>query len=158
MKKFCVYIAVILLLFLSYPFQGKAAGMTHFSVNAGVLTDKNFDLFYWTAGAAIDIHLGNILMISPEGFVMGYKFDFDYFLGFAGGTGNVTFGKRGSQFFLGAGPLIAFPINWSGDTALVLKLQGGVISGPLRLTVYAMTDWEDPFSGMALGATLGLRF
>jgi len=158
MKRMSLPFAACLLLILLPLHQGRAAGMTDFSLNVGGVTDLDFQDFFWTAGAAVDIHLGNVLMISPEGFVLGYKFDFDYFLGFAGGTANITFGKRGGQFFLGAGPLIAFPINYAGDTAFILKLQGGILSGPLRLTAYAMTGWEDPFGEILLGASLGFRF
>jgi len=160
MKKYLCLFGIILF-FLAAPYNNlKAApSLTKFSLNVGGLTGSDFDIFYWTAGAAIDINLANIFMISPEGFVMGYKFDFDYFIGFVGGTGNITFGSGSNKFFLGAGPLLVFPINWTtGSTALTLKLQAGLISGGFRMTAYAITDWEDPFSGFAFGATLGIVF
>lgn len=78
MKKYLCLFGIILIL-LTAPFNNlKAApSLAKFSLNVGSITDSGFTTFYWTAGAAIDINLANIFMISPEGSVLGYKFDFD---------------------------------------------------------------------------------
>lgn len=155
MKKIIVWAAVLLLAGGLY-----AENNMRFGLNFGVVTDDSFSFkpFMWTAGAELDFHLGDYLMLSPEITMVNHKFEFKQFVLYPGAVLNLTFG----QLFLGGGLVKGIYI---GDgTSFVadkfsLKLNGGFIGDSYKLTAYLITEFDDLFKkGMVVGATLGFRF
>jgi len=129
---------------------------SQFMITVGGFTDDGFEWFYWTAGAEMNLFLGNNLMITPEAMFIGYEFDFDWFWLHAGGTANILFGKRGHQMFAGGGLVLAIPIEPSGaDTDLMLKLNGGFLTKNMKLTAYIITPFDDIFGYMNFGVSVG---
>jgi uncharacterized protein YgiM (DUF1202 family) len=144
----------------NYTSSGPGTGMAiHFGINFGAQTDTNFnfDPFLWTAGAELDIEFGKFLMLSPEAILVGSGFEFKEFILYPAAILNFTAGP----LFFGGGVAKGFFIGSgaSGSTDFVLKLNAGLVAPGVKLTVYALTAFDDLFgSGMALGATLGFRF
>jgi hypothetical protein len=128
-----------------------------FYITLGAAADDGFNWFYWTGGALMDIYFGDNLVLSPEAMFRGYKFDFDYSLLFyPGATLNLLLGKSENKLFVGGGVFLFIPINPPGmDTGLELKINGGMISNNMRLTVYIMTPFSDIFGTNILGANIG---
>lgn len=154
MKKALVLLCGLLLVSVVYG----AGSQISFGMPTGVMTDDHlsFNPFMWTEGIEVDIQLGNYLMLSPELTLVMVKFDFkDFFLypavilNFTPGPffigGGVTKG-----FYLGSGP--------SATTDVLLKLNTGLMSKNIKLTVYLISDFNTLFKDMAVGASLGFRF
>lgn len=127
-----------------------------FYITLGAAADDAFDFFYWQGGALMDFYFGDNLVLSPEAMLIGYKFDFDLISLYPGATLNLLLGKGENKLFVGGGVLLFIPIQPSGgDTELELKINGGMISNNMRLTVYIMTPFSDIFTTMLLGANVG---
>jgi hypothetical protein len=127
-------------------------------INFGTMTDKNFkfDPFFWTAGAELDIPFGHALMFSPEATLVGYKFEFKEFFLFPAAILNVMF----SNFFAGGGLTKGFYIGSGSATAITdvaLKVNAGILSDSLKITAYIITPFNDLFTDMIIGATIGFR-
>jgi hypothetical protein len=127
-------------------------------INFGTMTDKNlsFNPFWWTAGAELDIPLGHALMFSPEATLVGYKFAFKEFFLFPAAILNVML----SNFFVGGGLTKGFYIGSGSATAITdvaLKLNAGFLSDSLKLTAYIITPFNDIFTDMLVGFTIGFR-
>jgi len=148
-------ILVLVGLFLVSGLYG--AGGLDFRLNFGAMSNFDFDDYLWSAGVELDLHLGSNMMLSPEVDLIGYKFEFkDFFL-----TPGVVFNFKFSKLFIGAGLIRPFLLtDASGleeiDTWL-LKLNAGFLFGNLKLTVYALTSFEDflTSSGTLIGAKFG---
>ena len=131
---------------------------TTFGVNFGIMDSDQFkfDPLMWTAGAEIDLQLGDYLMLSPEATLVGNGFKFKQFLLIPGVMLNFT----PSNFFVGGGLVKGIYIG-SGDSFVnddfALKLNAGLYSRNLKLTAYIITSFDSLFDGMAVGATLGFR-
>jgi len=108
------------------------------------------------AGLSIDFPFGSALCFSPECYVVVNKLEFDTLALAPGILVNLNL----SSLFLGAGVTKWFNI---GDVAMyntdfMLKLNAGLKSKTLKLTVFAIMAFDNLFKNMSLGATLGFTF
>ena len=132
---------------------------TTLGLNFGIMdTDQfTFNPLLWSAGAKLDIQLGEFLMLSPEATLVGNGFKFKDFLLFPGVVLNFT----PSNFFIGGGLVKGIYIG-SGETFVAdefsLKLNAGLFTKNLKLTAYVITAFDSLFDGMLVGAMLGFRF
>jgi len=156
MKKTIILLCGMLLVSGLYSANNK---MT-IDINAGVMTDKDlsFSPIFWSLGAEIDIPLGKIMFLAPELLFVSYKFEFEHFLVFPGVLLNVQFGS----FFAGGGVTKAFFLSGGTMTeipdAFFLKVNGGLISDNLKITVYLDTPFtSEAFKDFIVGATIGFR-
>lgn len=131
---------------------------TTIGVNFGIQeTDQfEFDPLMWTAGAEIDLQLGDYLMLSPEATLVGMGFKFKQFLLIPGVMLNFT----PSNLFVGGGLVKGIYIG-SGESLVsddfALKLNAGLYSRNLKLTVYVMSAFDSLFEDIVVGAALGFR-
>lgn len=131
---------------------------TTLGLNFGIMdTDQfTFNPLLWSAGAELDIQLGEFLMLSPEATLVGNGFKFKDFLLFPGVVLNFT----PSNFFIGGGLVKGIYIG-SGETFVAdefsLKLNAGLFTKNLKLTAYVITAFDSLFDGMLVGASLGFR-
>jgi hypothetical protein len=135
-----------------------AGSQMNFGINFGIMTydDFKFDPIFWTAGAELDLQLSDFLMLSPEVTLVGYKFEFKQFILYPGVILNLTPGS----LFIGGGLVKGFLIG-EGDSVssdVSLKLNAGLISKNTKLTVYLISDFNNIFKNMLIGASLGFRF
>jgi hypothetical protein len=155
MKKLTVLLVGLLLVSGVYA----AGNEISFGINFGAMTDQSFsfDPAYWTAGAELDLQFGNFIMFSPEVILVGSGFAFKDFFLFPAAMLNLT----ASNFFIGAGLTKGFYLG-SGTTTeitdVALKLNTGFLSKNLKLTVYAITAFNNLFKDMILGASFGFKF
>ena len=155
MKKAIVLVSLLLLA------SGLCAAGTgsNLVLNLGVMTDDglSFSPFIWTAGLELDLQLGKYLMLSPEVTLAQNGFKFKEFLLFPGAVLNFTPGS----FFVGGGLVKGIYIG-SGQAFVAddfsLKLNAGFLTEHLKLTAYAITTFDNLFSAMLVGASLGFRF
>jgi SH3-like domain-containing protein len=130
----------------------------HFGINFGAMTDDTFtfDPFLWTAGAELDFQFGSFLMLSPEVMLVGSGFEFKEFILYPAAILNFT----ASSFFVGGGVAKGFLIGSgaTGSTDFLLKVNAGLVAPGVKLTVYALTAFDNLFNDMLLGASLGFRF
>ncbi len=155
MKKAIVLVSLLL---LASGLCAAGTG-TNLVLNLGVMTDDGFtfDPFIWTAGLELDLQLGKYLMLSPEVTLAQNGFKFKEFLLFPGAVLNFTPGS----FFVGGGLVKGIYIG-SGQAFVAddfsLKLNAGFLTENLKLTAYAITTFDNLFSDMLVGASLGFRF
>ncbi len=155
MKKAIVLVSLLLLA------SGLCAAGTgaNLVLNLGVMTDDGFSFrpFIWTAGLELDLQIGKYLMLSPEATLAANGFKFKEFLLYPGAVLNFTTGS----FFAGGGLVKGIFIG-SGqafvDDKFSLKLNAGFLTENLKLTAYAITTFDNLFSDMLVGASLGFRF
>ncbi|MCX6553933.1 MAG: SH3 domain-containing protein [Candidatus Aminicenantes bacterium] len=140
-------------------YERESAGSSiHFGFNFGAQTDEsfNFDPFFWSTGAELDIQFGKVLMLSPEVILVGSGFEFKEFILYPAAILNFTAGP----LFVGGG--VAKPIVISSgpsvSTDFLLKLNAGLVATGVKLTAYALMAFDSLFENMILGATLGFRF
>jgi len=127
-----------------------------FYITLGAAADDAFDFFYWQGGALMDFYFGDNLVLSPEVMLIGYKFNFDVLTLYPGATLNLLLGKGENQLFVGGGLLLGLDIQPGiADSELELKINGGMISKNMRITVYIMTPLSDIFGSNLLGANIG---
>jgi hypothetical protein len=130
------------------------------SLNFGAITDSSFSFkpFLWTAGATIDIPLGNTFTLSPEGYVVVHKFEFGSFI-FAPAVmlnANITglfFGAGVSKWFL-----LGDEVEGSPSSDFSLKLNAGFQGDALRLCAFMFTPFDSLFESTTFGLTLGFVF
>ena len=154
MKKTIIMLCGLLLVSGIYG----AGSQMNFGINFGIMTydDFKFDPIFWTAGAELDLQLSDFLMLSPEVTLVGYKFEFKQFILYPGVILNLTPGS----LFVGGGLVKGFLIG-EGDSVssdVSLKLNAGLISKNTKLTVYLISDFNNIFKNMLIGASLGFRF
>jgi len=154
MKKTIIMLCGLLLVSAVYG----AGSQMNFGLNFGIMTfdDFSFDPIFWTAGAEIDLQLNDVLMLSPEVTLVGYKFEFKQFILYPGVILNFTPGS----LFVGGGLVKGFLIG-EGDSVssdISLKLNAGLMSRNTKLTVYLISDFNNIFKNMLVGASLGFRF
>lgn len=151
-----VFVLALVLSFSAVELKAKSTGMELF-LNGGVVTDDSlsFDPFLWTAGLNLDIHFGSF-MLSPECFVTVYKFEFDPLWLQPAVIANIKL----SSFFVGAGLTKWFLIGdgYSLSTDVALKINAGLRGNNFRLTVFAVTNFDNLFEDMSVGATFGISF
>lgn len=129
-------------------------------MNFGTITDTSFSFnpFLWTAGMTIDIPLGNVMTLCPEGYIVVHKFEFGSFIFAPSVMLNFNF----KEFFVGAGLskwfLLGDDIAGSPSSDFSLKLNAGFQGYALRLAVFMFTPFNDLFNSAAVGATLGFVF
>jgi hypothetical protein len=127
-----------------------------FYINLGVAADDSFDYFYWQGGAMMDFYFGENLILSPEVMLIGYKFKFDVLTLYPGATLNLLLGKGENKMFVGGGVLLGIDIQPGlADSELELKINGGMITNNMRLTVYILTPFSDIFGANLLGVNIG---
>jgi hypothetical protein len=157
MKKPLFAIFLIAALSLAVPAKAQAEIL---SLNFGFVTDSKFSFnpFLWTAGLTIDIPLGSVLTLCPEGYIVVNKFDFGSFI-FAPA---VMLNLNAAGLFVGAGVskwfLLGSDVEGSPSSDLSLKLNAGIHAGGLRLTGFLFTPFKEAFKSTAVGATLGFAF
>jgi hypothetical protein len=154
MKKLSVLLLGLLLVSGAYA----AGNEMSFGVNFGVQTydDFKFDPLFWSAGAELDLQIGNFIMFSPEVLLVGEGFEFKVFTLYPAAILNFT----ASNFFAGGGIAKGFYIGsgLSGSSDFLLKLNTGFMSKNIKLTVYALMAFDSLFKDMMLGATIGFKF
>lgn len=129
-----------------------------FGINFGIMTNDSFsfDPIIWTAGAELDLQIGNYIMFSPEVILAGEGFKFKVFTLYPAAILNFT----ASNFFAGGGVAKGFYIGsgLSGSTDFQLKLNAGFLSKNIKLTAYALMAFKNLFKDMIVGASLGFKF
>jgi hypothetical protein len=154
MKKTIFLLCGLLLVSAAYG----AGNQMNFGLNFGIMTfdDFKFDPILWSVGAELDYQLGNVLMLSPELTLVGYKFEFKQFILYPGIILNFAPGS----FFVGGGLVKGFLIGDgpSVSSDISLKLNAGLMSRNTKLTVFLISDFDNLFKNMLVGATLGFRF
>ena len=157
MKK--TLVAVLLVVAVSFVGPAKAKA-DYLSLNFGVITDTSlsFNPFLWTAGMTIDVPLGSVMTLCPEGYIVVHKFDFGTFIFAPAVMLNFNF----NEFFVGGGIskwfLLGDDIDGSPSSDFSLKLNVGFQGVDLRLTAFIFTPFNDLFGSAAVGATLGFVF
>jgi len=156
-------ILITLTIFLIFTFSVKQLnaqdiGM-NFYLNFGILTDDSFTFndWLWSAGAQLDFHLGSVFMLTPECDIIIYKFDFDPVILAPAVLLNVKL----SNFFIGAGLTKWFLIGDSVGTIegeFALKMNAGIRTSNLKLTIYAISYFDNIFNNMIIGFNLGFGF
>ena len=131
----------------------------NFYIRFGIITDTSFDFNYWlwSTGAQLDFHIGSFFMLSPECDIIVYRFDFDPVLLAPGLMANFKL----SNLFIGAGVsywgLIGTGVGaFEGEP--LLKTNVGIRTSNLKITLYAITTFENAFDDVAIGLTLGFGF
>lgn len=128
-----------------------------FNLNIGALTDTSFEDALFTLGAGLDFHLGKHIMISPELQLWSYKFRFEAFLLNPGAILNFKL----KNFFVGGGIILPFFISGDEDIEsgeLMPKINAGLRTNRIKLTVYMITTFHDLFDYILLGANIGIVF
>ena len=157
MKKTLFTFLLIVALSLAVPAKAQAE---IFSLNFGFVTDSKFSFnpFLWTAGMTIDVPIGPVLTLCPEGYIVVNKFDFGTFI-FAPA---VMLNFNAAGFFAGAGLtkwfLLGSEVSGSPSSDISLKLNAGFHVPGMRLTAFLFTPFKDAFKSTAVGATLGFAF
>lgn len=158
-KVLFIFIAVFLVFSFSLkPLKAQDIGM-NFYINFGLVTDDSFSFndYLWSGGAALDIHIGPLLMITPECDIIVYKFEFDPVILAPAVIANIKL----KNFFFGAGITKWFLIGDSIGTVesdFALKANLGLRTSNLRLTLYGISYFDNFFDYLLIGITLGFGF
>jgi hypothetical protein len=146
--------ALLVLICIACVGQARAQSID-VSANFGVLTAKDFKFNPLTlsGNVVLDISVGSYIMISPECTLYGNsKLQSASLVLAPGGTINFTTG----QIFLGAGIVKEFWLKQTDiSVPLEMKLQIGVRASKYRLGAYMLTFFDEMFTDMAFGFTLG---
>lgn len=160
MKKITILILTVLVIFAfgARDLTAQVSDMDLY-VNLGLTTDDQFtfDPFMWTAGVNIDIHLGRMLMFSPECDVVFMDFKFKKMWLSPGAILNVRYGLM----FAGAGIIKWFKLVGNVvNSEFSMKMNAGFIGQKYRLVAYITTPFNDFFGKnmIMFGATLGFKF
>jgi hypothetical protein len=160
MKKIALSILLLGFLFCVTS-QNSHALIKPFSLylSGGVQTDTklSFDPLYWTAGANMDFSFALLpFAISPECYIIVNKFNFDAFWLAPAVMANLKL----ANLFVGAGLtkwfLIGTEVTETLSTDFMLKLNAGLKGPGVKLTVFAVTDFDYLFKTdyMWIGATI----
>jgi hypothetical protein len=148
--------AILMIVAVAFAGAPKAEAQS-LSLNFGTVTDSSlsFKPFLWLAGATIDIPLGPILSLCPEGSIVVHDFDFGAFF-FAPA---VMLNVNAAGLYVGAGVtklfLVGSEVSGAPSSDFSLKLNAGFQGSSLRLNVFLITSFKDAFKSSAVGATLG---
>ncbi len=158
MRKFFLSLLVIGLLLGGVFQQAQAQDKTlALNLNVGAMTNTSFDDALLTLGAGLDFLLGEYIMISPELQLWSYKFKFDVFLLNPGAILNFKL----KNFFIGGGVILPFLISGDEDIEsgeLMPKINAGLRTNRIRLSLYLITTFNDLFDEILLGASIGIVF
>lgn len=126
-------------------------------INFGILSDGSlrFQPLYLSGGIGIDFHLTRYFMVTTEATLYTDTGFADFWI-YPAALLNL---KAGSIFAgAGVGKFIELAGNHSRSTEFSLKVNGGLRSGSLRITLYIITPFENTFSANTYGAGLGFEF
>jgi len=129
-------------------------------LNFGVVTDTSFSFnpFLWTAGVTMEIPLGKVMSIAPEGYIVVHKFNFGSFIFAPAVMLNFDF----NGLFVGAGIskwfILGNDIEGSPSSDFALKLNAGFQGTGTRICAFVFTPFNDLFGSTAVGATIGFLF
>jgi hypothetical protein len=157
MKKAALAVLLAAAVFLAAPAKARSE---YLSLNFGAVTDSSFSFnpFLWTAGMTIDIPLGNVMTLCPEGYIVVNKFDFGSFIFAPSVVLNFNF----KELFFGGGLskwfLLGDDIPGSPSSDFSLKLNAGFQGYDLRLAIFMFTPFSDLFNSTTFGVTLGFVF
>ncbi len=157
MKK--IVLAVLILFAGASLYAGAGVRL---NLKGGVLTDTEFKFkpLIWTAGIDVDIHVNDVLLITPEAQLVFSEFQFKDILLYPACTVNAVLGG----FFVGGGlgkwMYIASGEKPIYDKDFTLKLNAGLINDRFKLAAYVITPFDNILKKYytIVGATLGLRF
>jgi len=152
MKKFIILSVIIFLII-----GGLKAQYIETSISSGVVTDDSFSFkpFYWTVGINVDFYFGELIMISPECYMVTHYFDEIYL------TPAVLLNLNLSDLIIGGGVTKWYSLKNGGDfsTDTSLKLNAGLNGESFRIMWFIITPFDNLFAkGMTVGLTLGLTF
>ncbi len=152
-----ILIGLFILSLTATPLKAGDKAMEIF-LHGGIVTDDSlsFEPMLWTAGVNIDFHLGSMLMLSPEAMVVVYKFEFDPIWIAPGCLLNVKLGS----FFAGGGLTKWFLVGdgYTVSTDIALKLNAGFRGSNMKITAFAVMNFDNMFSDMTVGATFAIGF
>lgn len=162
MKKAIIFIAIIAisLIMAGQDLNAQYYGTDSF-LTVGTITDDSFSFspFYWTAGLALDIHFGELFMLSPEGFIQVHNLEFGTFYI----VPSVLLNLKLSSLFAGGGITKSWEIGsdtpgtFSSD--IQLKVNAGFRGTFTKLAVYIITPFDYLFKRpLTIGASLGFGF
>ena len=159
MKKmfFIIFLLIIVSTLSLYSDGSKGSNYIgkQFTFNWGIITDDSFsfDTYYAEYGFALDIVFTDYFMISPELYLVSYKFKFDP-LYLAPG---ILFNYESNSLFAGIGVSKWFKLSGNAvSTDWRLKLNAG-IDKEFRLTAFITTPFDNLFKNVMVGLTLGFR-
>lgn len=160
MKKIIVVIAILFIVFSFSARQLNAQDIgMNFYINFGLLTDDSFSFndYLWSTGANLDIHIGPLFMITPECDIIVYKFDFDPVILAPAVMANIKL----KNIFFGLGITKWFLIGDSVGTIegdFALKMNVGLRTSNLRVLLYGISYFDNFFSYLLFGVSLGFGF
>ncbi len=125
-----------------------------FNTNAGALTDTHFEYVFFTLGAGLDFHLGELIMISPELQLWSYQFRSEYFYLNPG----IILNFKLKNFFIGGGMISPFEGLSPIDPYFLPKINAGLRIKNIKLTLYLILPNEDFPEMLLLGANIGVVF
>ncbi len=135
--------------------KGKSFGIFG---NFGIMAadDFKFDPFLWYFGGNLDFYISDNLILSPEANLIMEDFNFETFLLQPALILNIKI----SNLFVGGGIQKVFLIGGteSFSTDLGLKLNAGVRSRNIKMTVFATMTFDNLFKDMLIGAQIGIGF
>jgi hypothetical protein len=158
MKKFTLLALAVASLFLATA--PNLSAQTEFALEWGVITDKSFSFkpFLWTAGLTLDFYLNPDFSLSPEVFMIVQNFDFGGFFLAPG----ILLNYQGTDFFIGGGLtkwwLVGSEVEGAYSTDVAFKANVGYKSANIKLTVFAITSFNEFFKEPVFGATFALWF
>lgn len=158
MKK--ILLTAFVVLALTLVSARELSAQTDLSWNAGVITDKSFkfDPFLWTNGFVVDIYLGPRFSLSPEVFMVLHNFDFGAFIL----APAVLLNFQTYGFFFGGGVTkwwaLGSEVQGAPATDVMCKLNVGLIGADIKLTLFAVTPFQNFFRDTWFGATFGFYF
>lgn len=160
MKKIPIVVMTLFIVFSfsTQPLNAQDIGM-NFYINFGLLTDDSFSFsdYLWSVGANLDIHIGPLLMITPECDIIVYKFDFDPVILAPAVMANIKL----KNVFFGLGITKWFLIGDSVGTIegdFALKMNLGLRTSNLRITLYGVSYFDSFFDYFLFGISLGFGF
>lgn len=125
-----------------------------FCLNLGLGTDQSFSFnpIILSGGAEFDFHIGEILMVSPEAILLTDT-KFKDFLLIPAVSLNVT----PSILLFGAGIAKVFVLGGDLSSDFMLKLNGGLRAGNMRISAYMLSDFKEIFKTFFFGIQLGFE-
>jgi len=158
MKKITLVFSIILA--LAFVSARDVSSQTNLAWNIGAITDKSFkfDPFLWTNGFTLDLYLSPRLSLSPEIFMVLHNFEFGAFIL----APAVLLNIQTESFFLGGGVTkwwaLGTEVSGAPSSDVMCKLNFGLVGHDVKLTVFAVTPFQDFFRDTWLGATFGIYF
>lgn len=141
---------------LQAQFQG-----TDLYLTVGTETDDSFSFspFFWTAGLSLDVHFGDLIMLSPECYIKVNNLKFgDFFF-----VPAVVLNFKFSSLFIGAGITkyleVGSDIPGTPSSDIEFKFNAGVRGAFTKLSFYVLTNFNNLFQRpMTVGANIAFGF